>query len=169
MGAQSLSEGWEQKREGRLSWAAGREMQVAGVGLGTLAGSLLLSSRAFGEFSQQAECRSWPWQLRGPLALRGGGSPPTQAQCRSTWTRGGSMGVGVGTCRQICVGGAAETGRGRRWSQANGWSCGWAAEPGAGRGGVEGGVHLDWAHTPGRCPLPASLQGLAPKEGRPCV
>lgn len=50
-------------------------MQVAGVGLGTLAGSLLLSSRAFGEFSQQAECRSWPWQLRGPLALRGGGGP----------------------------------------------------------------------------------------------
>lgn len=32
--------------------------------------------------------------------------------------------------------------------------------------GQQGGVHLDWAHTPGRCPLHIAPQSLAPKTER---
>lgn len=35
------------------------------------------------------------------------------------------------------------------------------------RSGTVAGVHLDWAHTPGRCPHRVSLQSLAPK-GQVC-
>lgn len=56
-----------------------------------------------------------------------------------------------------------ERGWGRQWSQKTVLCCWWAAEDlRAGRGGVERGIHLDWAHTPHRCPHRAPSKGLAP-------
>lgn len=46
----------------------------------------------------------------------------------------------------------------RRMSHAEG--LGWDGS------GAEGDVHLDWVHTPGRCPHQVSVENLEPKVGR---
>lgn len=66
----------------------------------------------------------------------------------------------------MCVGGDNEGKQGKKmesgecvtlWQlRASGWD----------RSGTEASVHLDWAHTPGRCPHRVSLHSLAPKVGK---
>lgn len=56
----------------------------------------------------------------------------------------------------------------RRWSQENGSCSRQPRASGWDGSGAEGDVHLDWAHTPGRCPHQVSLENLVPKVGRGC-
>lgn len=55
---------------------------------------------------------------------------------------------------------------GRKWSQKYVSCCRQLRASGRDGSGAGGGVHLGWAHTPGRCPLQVPLQSLAPRGAR---
>ena len=111
-----------------------------------------------------------------PTRLQPQGSPPhSPGSMRSLPC--GCCGGHPGPKEEVCVPLRASKGicvlvgvvrkdEGRKWSQKYVPRCRQLRASGHDGSGAEGGVHLDWAHTPGRCPLQVPLQSLVPEGGR---